>query len=154
MFSFSAYKCCEEYILKRLFDSLTDKIRNFMYGRYGADELSQLMSGVSLVLLLLSFVRELRLLIYPALLLTVLSTMRSFSKNTGKRYREREVYLKARNAVLKRFKLMGSEFRDRKTHRYFTCPYCGATMRIVNPGKKRLITIHCAKCGRSFDKET
>lgn len=140
--------------MKRFFNGVIDGIRRFMYGRYGADELSQLMSGVSLALLLLSFMPELRFLFYPALFLTVISTIRSFSRNIAKRAEEREVYLKVRNAVIKRFRLMKSEFRDRKTHRYFTCPYCGATMRIVNPGKKRQITIRCAKCGRSFDKET
>ena len=45
-----------------------------------------------------------------------------------------------------------NKFRDRKTHRYFTCPMCKAHLRV--PKGKGKIEICCAKCRHKFIKRT
>ena len=150
----SGEKRAGDLSMKNRFAAFLSRLAVFMSGRYGVDELSHFMSVVCLIFLVLSFFRPLRFLIFAALAVTLLSSYRIYSKNIGKRHAEREFYLKIRNALTRRFRLAGSEFRDRKTHRYFTCPYCGATMRITNPGKKHTVSIRCAKCGKHFEKRT
>ena len=129
------------------------KIRLFMQGRYGYDELSRFISVLSLAVLCLSWIPHLRFLWFIAVGLLIFSTIRSFSRNISRRLNEREKYLQIRNSVTGRFRLLSDMWRDRKTHRYYRCPKCRSVMRIVYPGKGREISVHCRKCGASFDKK-
>ena len=79
------------YMMRFMFN-LTNRMRAFMQGRYGNDELSRFLVFFSLGLMVLSFIPYLRILYVFALLLLGFSYYRIFSKNFTKRTMERNRY--------------------------------------------------------------
>ena len=140
--------------MRNFLSGLGRQIRLFLQGRYGYDELSRFISILSFVFLFLSWIPNLRFLYFIAVALLICSMFRSLSRNISKRLYERSRYLEIRNGIKGKFTLVRDMWRDRKTHRYYRCPNCRAVMRIAYPGKGRLISVHCRKCGNSFDKKT
>ncbi len=141
--------------MKQFFRNLGYKFQAFMQGRYGMDELSYFLSIAGLVLVLLSgLFRPLSFLYFLALAMLVWSWYRSFSRNIYKRQQERGKYLEIRERCRKRVTLRKNMWRDRKTHRYYKCPNCGAYVRIPKPGKGKNIMITCHRCHNSFNKRT
>ena len=125
-----------------------------MQGRYGNDELSKFTLIVALIFLLISVFSGAGIFSWLALAVLIWSLYRSFSKNLSKRQSEREKYLEIKNKVLSKFKLWKNMWRDRNTHRYYTCPTCHAAVRIRKPPKKKRISITCPKCNTQFEKNT
>ena len=80
------------------------------------------------------------------------SVFRTLSKNTQKRASENYKYFVCKNKVLSRFRRLKTRFQERKTHRYFRCPQCKATVRV--PKGKGKIRITCPKCRNQFIKKT
>lgn len=141
--------------MKRFFENISYRIRVFMQGRYGTDELSYFLLTAALVLLLLScFIRQLSILYLFSLALLIWSWFRSLSRNIYKRQNERSKYLEIKTKIKQKPVLIKNMWRDRKTHRYYKCPHCKVFTRISNPGKGRNITITCPKCHNRFDKRT
>ena len=120
-----------------MFKNLGDRLRRFMYGRYGSDQLNLVLLVAALVLLVVS-----RFTWAPlsalSLLLLGWSIFRTYSKNIPARQRE--------NAWLLR---LFKPLTDRQ-HRYFRCPKCRQTVRV--PRGKGKIAIRCPKCGEKFTK--
>ena len=122
----------------------------WMYGRYGFDELSKFLSITAFVLVLLSaFVPILNPL---ALALLIWSMVRTYSRNTMKRQKERDSYLRFIGKIKQFFKLRKNMWRDRKTHRYYKCPGCKAYLRV--PKGKGKIEISCPKCKNKITRTT
>lgn len=128
-----------------------NRIRQFMYGRYGADQL-----GIALIVLgcivtfSLSFIRVpyyrlIGLIPYGFFL------FRALSKNIEKRRAENEKFLKVWYPCCDFFKRKSSQFQD-KEHKYYKCPGCSRTLRV--PKGKGKIEISCPHCGRKFKKRT
>ncbi len=127
-------------------------LQRFMYGRYGADQLSVFF----LVLFLLSTICNVFLkwpyMIYVYVVLLVLCYARVFSRNIYQRRRENEQFMKLYAPIRNWCKDKKERFRDRKTHKYFQCPKCGQRLRV--PKGKGEITITCSKCRNRFDART
>lgn len=140
--------------MKKWFSNMGDKIQYFMQGRYGYDELSRFLYISGLVLLLLSCIPYLKVLYFVAFVMMICSCIRTFSRNIYKRQMERQHYLTMKNKIKQKFLLYRNAWRDRKTHKYYRCPYCKAIMRISRPGKGKTIAINCMKCGQRFEKRT
>ena len=138
--------------MRRFSDWLSQKTRSFMMGRYGQDELSQLLAIVSLICLVLFFLCRVQIFYILAFVLLIYSLFRVMSKNHDNRRAEREVYVSAKNAVKKQFGYIKNKYTHRKTHRYYKCPRCKQALRV--PKGKGSITISCPKCGNQFDKKT
>ena len=115
--------------MKKWFSNLGYRIQYFMQGRYGYDELCRFLSVSALVLLLLSYIPYLGFFYIVALTLLVWSCFRSFSKNIYKRQMERQKYLTIKNKIRSRFVLCRNIWRERKTHKYYRCLHCKATVR-------------------------
>jgi len=130
------------------------RLRSAMQGRYGYDELSRFLNISGLVLLLLSLVPYLRILYYAAFAVILWSWFRSLSKNIYKRQNERQKFLAIRNRVIKTIAFYRDAWRYRKTHKYYKCPHCKATVRIRKPEKGKKINIRCPKCNQAFVKRT
>ena len=131
------------------------KIRDFMQGRYGQDELSRFLTVLCFVLLILSlFVRPRWILTLVVWLILIFILFRTFSKNPQARLKERSQYLKLRNGAVRRWNTLKSRWNDRKDYNYYTCPGCRATVRIRKPGKGKTIVITCPKCRAEFRKKT
>lgn len=131
-------------MFRQFLNNLSASVRRFMTGRYGTDQLSMTMLGVSLVLCLIgAFVQV------PAinLLLTAASyclmfwaIFRSLSRNTYKRYQENRKFMK-----------FFEQLKDRN-HRYYDCPNCRQPVRV--PRGKGKIAITCPRCRERFVRKT
>ena len=64
-----------------------------MTGRYGNDQLNQLLSIVSVVLLIVAIFTKWTLVYLLAVILIALCYFRMFSRNTAKRYEENQAFL-------------------------------------------------------------
>jgi len=129
--------------LRRFGANLSAGLRQFMIGRYGTDKLNTAILLAGLILCLLGMFMPPPVNLIFALLsygLMIWSLLRSFSRNTYKRYRENQKYL----AFLDRLK-------DRN-HRYFSCPKCRQSVRV--PRGKGKIAITCPRCREKFIKKT
>ena len=136
--------------MRRWFQNMSYKMQN----RYGRDELSLVLSVIALVFILLGLIRPLRFLIYFALAALIWSLIRALSTNSAQRTKELEFYLKCKNSVVNKFKLIKSRFRDRNTHLYVKCPSCKTYIRISKPKRGIRIMITCPKCKNQFEKRT
>lgn len=138
--------------MKQWFQKFAYKVARWMQGRYGYDELSRFLSIGGIVLLLLSRFPRLSMLYLPALAAIIWSSIRMYSKNIAKRQKERAWYLKQRSKITGAFSLTKRRWQDRKTHKYFKCQRCGASMRV--PKGKGKIKITCPKCGQETFKKS
>ncbi len=115
----------------------------WMQGRYGKDELNQFLLLVSLVPIVISlFVPR---VLYMALIPIGISLYRWYSKDYAARRRERDTYIRLFEDTVQYIKVQKRRWRDRKTHRYFTCEHCKAVFRV--PKGKGSIEVTCPKCG-------
>ena len=113
---------------------IAGKLRKWMEGRYGTDELNSFFCVTAWILLFLSFLPRLRLLNALATALLLWAVIRTLSRNTKARLKERDRYMKVRDRivtwfrreVIQRVRLLRFMWRDRKTHRYYRCPNCKA----------------------------
>lgn len=120
---------------------MSEKLRRWMYGRYGVDNLSKTMMYGALVFLLASLFIFRKFFYVLSIVLMVYSYYRVFSKNVSKRYAELQRYEKWKNSI-----------KIRKTHHIYRCPQCRQKIRI--PRGKGNIEITCPKCRTSFRKRS
>lgn len=136
--------------MKNFLLRLAYKMQAFMYGRYGYDALSRVLSITSIVLILASvFFPPLYII---ALAAFIYSMFRTYSKNIPARRRELAFYEKHTNGIRLYFKRLSNMWRDRKTHRYYKCPKCKAYLRV--PRGKGEIIITCSVCKNKIEKKT
>ncbi len=141
---------------------MKERLRKFMEDRYGADELNRFLTLCGWVLLLIGFVlsgidSKVALIAGSVLVtlswaLLIYSLFRTFSKRTQERASENYKYFVCKNKVLGWFRRLKARWQDRKTHRYFRCPQCKATVRV--PRGKGKIRITCPKCKHQFVKKS
>ncbi|MBQ8509155.1 MAG: hypothetical protein IJ493_04525 [Clostridia bacterium] len=131
---------------------MKEKLRRFMFGRYGVDTLGYVLVFGSLVISFLSSLFGIGLLMLVSYAMLVWEIFRMMSRNNQARYRENAAFMKFWAPVQKWFKLQCNRLRDIRTHRYFSCPSCHNTLRV--PKGKGEITITCPCCKTRFDKRT
>lgn len=130
---------------------ILQKIREFMYGRYGTDKLSLALIIAGFVCYTLYVFSRFRLLYLISLIFYGIALFRTLSKNIDARRRENmkfEQFLwKAKN------KWVGikADFEERKTYKHFKCPSCGQKIRI--PRGRGKVEIRCPKCSNRFIKK-
>lgn len=130
---------------------LRNKIQQFMYGRYGHDQLNLCLCGLYFVLYFLSILTRTRLFSSLGTLVLVLVLYRMLSRNLTRRREENEKFLRKAGPVLDWFRFRRMVRQD-KQHRYFTCPSCGQHLRV--PRGKGRITVTCRSCGASFQEKS
>ena len=123
---------------------ITAGMRLFMTGRYGTDKLNMYILGAGVIVCLLTMFIPSALvdlaLTAISYALMIWAIIRTFSRNTYKRYQEN-----------RRFLLLVDRIKDRN-NRYYTCPKCRQTVRV--PKGKGKIAITCPKCREKFIKKT
>ncbi|ALB44190.1 MULTISPECIES: Zn-finger containing protein [Clostridium] len=127
-----------------------DRLRRFMFGRYGGDELSKALLVLSFILLLImNFVpKDLRFLTILAYIPVIICMFRIFSRNIYKRRNENYKYLKIKNNIVMWFKNNINRIKTLKNYKYYTCSNCKQKLRV--PRGKGKISITCPKCNSSF----
>ena len=129
-------------------NSLRNKLRSFMWGRYGIDQLYYGLLGLYLILLVLQILLDRSIFSALASLVLVVMLLRMLSKNHVARRKENQVFLRIWQPVKTEFVLLKDRFRDRRNARYRHCRHCRAILRL--PVKKGSHTVVCPKCHERF----
>ncbi|WP_434311504.1 hypothetical protein [Hominifimenecus sp. rT4P-3] len=130
---------------------MKERFRQFMMGRYGADQLSRFIMGCGIVTLILYMILRGRLWYWLTLVLLVWNYYRVLSRDHNKRYRENLKYLELRRKVTGIFRGTRTSAQD-KNFRIYHCPSCHQKVRV--PRGKGKISITCPKCRCEFIKRT
>ena len=133
-------------------EKFMDKLKHFMIGRYGIDQLSVALLIFSLVLSLLNGFIVSTILTIVDLGAIFLCYFRILSKNLYARQQENFKFLRiwhpVKNASLRKW----NRLKGMKTHKYFKCPECKQTLRV--PRGKGKVCITCPKCKHELHKRT
>lgn len=132
--------------------NLLNKYQQFMYGRYGNDELNFVLIALSLLLSLISNFDKLWFFYFISVVPIGVAVFRFLSRNTNARYNERLRFIAIISVLKNKYIKIRSRYRDRKTHKFFTCKKCKATLRL--PKGRGKIKITCPKCGNIIIKKT
>ena len=139
--------------LKNFFRNAASKIRVFMLGRYGADELNKVMIISYFILAFVSgFMRNRAIIIViniSALVIFSLCIFRALSKNIEERRSENEMFLKATYRLRRECNYLKDRFKYRKTHVFKKCPHCKARLKL--PKKRGVNKALCPKCSNTFE---
>lgn len=136
---------------------MMERLRRFMYGRYGTDALN---SGLLILYIVIVFlqmflrntVAGLALMLFSYVII-VYYFFRCFSRNIPKRYGENQKFLKFWNPIKNYFKFLKLCIQERSSSKkLFRCPKCHQTIRV--PKGKGKIAITCPKCRFEFIKKT
>lgn len=133
---------------------MLNKLKSFMQGRYGNDQLNMFLiilgftATLFLTLLVPSrfyYLRSLGTVIY------IIALFRALSTNFPKRQKENHEFMRISEPWRKYLYKKFNQLQD-KDHRYFNCPSCHRTLRV--PKNKGKINITCPHCNRQFKKRT
>lgn len=124
----------------------------FMQGRYGADQMGQMLSAVSMVFLILSLFSRNQGWFLLALIGIVYNYFRMFSKNISKRYAENQKYLTMTAGIRRKLASWKSQLAQRKIYHIYRCPGCKQKIRV--PRGRGKIEIRCPKCNTRFVKKS
>ena len=103
---------------------MNNKLRNFMIGRYGIDELYKLLLIIYFILMLINIFMRNKIITIIELLLIIIIIYRVLSKNIKHRRKENEIYLKFKNKIISKYNYNKKKYKDRNTHMYKKCPKC------------------------------
>lgn len=131
---------------------MKEKFRQFMIGRYGADDLSKFNIGLTVVFILLNLFSHHSLFSLCAAITLFLCYYRMFSRNITKRSAENGRYLFYRRKYFGIFEKKWNQLLDKRTHHIYKCPKCRQKIRI--PRGKGRIQVRCPKCSTVFEKKS
>ena len=146
---------------------MRNRFQQFMYGRYGMDQLNRFLSTVALIVLVVSIFVRRPIVEIVALALLFWCYFRMFSRNTAKRAAENQKYLNFRYRAVCFFKKgkksgttnfaqkqaqMKARHEQKKIYRFYSCPNCAQKVHV--PKGKGKICITCPKCKTEFVKRS
>ena len=130
---------------------ILQKLREFMYGRYGTDQLSLALIGGGFVFYVLYVFTRSRLLYLISLVLYGIAVFRTLSKNHTKSRIENQKFMNIWYKLKNKWVGIRADFEERKTYKHFKCPACGQKIRI--PRGRGKVEIRCPKCSHKFIKK-
>lgn len=129
-----------------------NKLRQFMYGRYGMDQLGVLLIILGcIVTFITSFIRRAPVVRILDFIPYILFILRALSRNIEARRRENERFLKIWTPLKTNFDNKQRQAQD-YNHKYYRCPGCSHVLRV--PKGRGKIEITCPYCNRKFKKNT
>ena len=131
---------------------MRERIARMMIGRNGNDQLNRFLLLADLILLLLAGLlgrRGVGSLLYTLVLVLLgLTYFRMFSRDLYRRRSENERYLREKEKLMAKGRVLRERWKQRKDYKFFSCPSCRAVMRV--PRGRGKIRIVCHKCGSTF----
>ena len=135
---------------------MRERFARFMAGRNGNDQLNRMLLLADVIVLLLASLLSRTalggLLYLLVLVLLGLCYFRMLSRNVYRRRTENERYLREKQKLLSRLRVLKERWRQRKEFKFFICPSCKSVMRV--PRGKGKIRVVCHKCGSTFTGKT
>lgn len=130
---------------------MREKLQRFMWGRYGNDNLNQVLMAFAMVSLVISlFFRGPFYLL--ALIAMIYAYFRMFSRNIAKRSAENQWFLRKTQKLRAGLQKKKREMGQRKHYHIYKCPSCKQKIRV--PRGRGRIAITCRKCGTEFIKKS
>ncbi len=127
---------------------MLNRLRQFMYGRYGSDQLNTALIIAAVALSFVNiFARSLVIYIIQ-LVIMAFAVYRMFSRRIQTRLRENKAFLSVWEKIKLFFVRIKNRFKDRKTHVYMKCPTCKAQLRLQRIKGEH--GVKCPKCGAEF----
>lgn len=120
-------------------------IYQFMYGRYGIDDLYKFNLILYFILIIIDIFVNSKILSIIELMIATNIFYRVLSKNKYQRTRENELYLKIKNKVLKPFINIKRNIQD-KDYVYKKCHHCKTILRLPLPPTKGIRHSVCPTC--------
>ncbi len=130
---------------------IMQKIRGFMYGRYGSDQLSLALVIGGFVFYTVYVFSRVRIFYLVSLILYGIAIFRTLSKNGAKRRLENQKFMSLWYKTKNRWVGLRADFEERKTYKRFKCPSCGQKIRI--PRGRGKVEVRCPKCSNRFVKK-
>ena len=137
--------------LRNFFDKIRASFSRFMSGRYGVDQLGNVMLWTGLILSIIGSVAKLGIVTILADVLLIVMFFRMLSKDRYRRAHENQVYLQKTYGARKEASEWLNRMKNSKKYRYFVCPKCKKRLRVPRGVGK--VTITCKDCGTKFDKK-
>lgn len=131
---------------------MREKLQRFMIGRYGSDKMNQVLSVVSLILVLIGVFLKVSFCYWLGFILILWLYYRMMSRNIQKRYAENQVFLRYYYQITGWFSGKKRSVEQNKGYHIYKCPQCKQKVRV--PKGKGKISIHCPKCGNDFIKRS
>lgn len=129
-----------------------ERMRQWLRGRNGADELSSFVCVLALIVVIINiFVRSIFLSVL-ALLLMGYAWWRMSSKNVDARRRENRVFAELLGPLRPWVRNPAAAVREARSYRHLKCPSCGQRMRV--PRGKGNIRVRCPRCQEKFEART
>ena len=125
-----------------------NKVAQFMYGRYGTDQLYIALIVLYFVLIVVNaFIGSviIRGLMSAILILII---FRALSRNIYKRNMENEKFMKFFKPVKAKGNFELRRIKEIKTHRFRKCPHCKKMLRLKRVRGKH--TVKCPSCNKEF----
>ncbi len=129
-----------------------DRLNQFMYGRYGQDQLNTFLLIVGAILLVIGMFVSVPGLSLVVLIILGYTYFRMLSRNIPARYAENQKFLQLKDRVTGFFHRGKGRAEDMKVNHIFRCPKCRQKIRV--PRGKGMIEITCPKCRTKFRKRS
>ena len=129
-----------------------ERMQQFMYGRYGNDQLSRVYLVITLVLLVLSLLTHWTIFYIAGIGLLIYCYYRMFSKNITKMSAQNQKYLNWRYGLAVKRQKTKTHIEQRKIYHFYRCPQCKQKVRVPKGHGKICIT--CPKCKMEFVRKS
>jgi len=130
----------------------TDKIANWLQGRYGADELSVFTMLVALVLVIINLFVGSAVLGVIALLLLVVAIFRIVSKNYAQRAKENHFFVTKIGPLRPWLRDPRGAWAENRNYKHVSCVECGQRLRV--PRHKGRLRVTCPACHSKFETKS
>lgn len=122
-----------------------NKLQQFMYGRYGLDDLGKFLFKIYFILLIINIFVKSYVLTIIEFIIVVIVLYRFISKDIYKRSNENVKFRKIKKKLLKPFLNIKRNFKD-KDHVYKKCHHCKTTLKLPLPNKRGIKKVKCTNC--------
>ena len=109
---------------------MMNRLRQFMIGRYGVDELGIFMLIVYVVLSVINIFVSTPVIVLICYAIFFLWVFRAFSRNIYKRQQENQKFLVISKPFRAMINLWKRKFKEKDTSRFFKCTGCKQTIRV------------------------
>ncbi|MBU3160069.1 hypothetical protein KPL37_09920 [Clostridium frigoris] len=126
-----------------------NKLAQFMYGRYGTDQLYIALIALYFVLIVVNgFIKSSIISVLMSVIL-ILIIFRALSRNIYKRNMENEKFMKFFKPIKSKGAFQIRKIKESKTHRFRKCPHCKKMLRLKRVRGKH--TVKCPNCNKEFE---
>ncbi len=130
---------------------IMQKIKEFMYGRYGFDQLGLALTVGGFALNVVYVFSRWRIFYLISLICYGIAIYRALSRNYEKRRKKNQKFLEFWYKLKNFWVGLKADFEEKKTYKHFKCPSCKQKIRI--PRGRGRVEISCPKCGHKFVKK-